>query len=105
MEYQTIEEQIARTVKLSTSYLNKNYLALSSVPMIEQLLRQANLEDVEGGGVPPASARRELTLEAAFSSLLSEARVAFGNRRSTGGDCNKEECECPNNFFTARQSR
>ena len=31
-----------------------------------------------------ASARRELTIEAAFSSLLNEARVAFGNRRAAG---------------------
>ena len=39
--------------------------------------------------------RRELTLEAAFSSLLSEARVAFGNRRSTGAICNKEGVRMP----------
>ena len=87
MEYQTIEEQIARDGEIEHELFEQELLALSNVPMIEQLLRQANLEDVEGGGVPPdASARRELTLEAAFSSLLSEARVAFGNRRSTGGD-------------------
>ena len=88
MEYETIEEQIARDSEIEHELFEQELIALSNVPIIEQLLRQANLDDSEGGEIPfDTSGRRELTLEAAFSSLLSEARVAFGiNRRSSGGD-------------------
>ena len=86
MEYETIEEQIARDGEIEHELFEQELLALSN-PIIEQLLHQANVEDSDGGVAPTeASARRELTIEAAFSSLLNEARVAFGNRRAAGGD-------------------
>jgi len=79
MEYETIEERIARDSEIEHELFEQELLALSNVPIIEQLLRQANLDDPDGNS-DEAAARREITLEAAFSSLLSEARVAFSTR-------------------------
>ena len=67
MEYETIEEQIARDGEIEHELFEQELLALSN-PIIEQLLHQANVEDSDGGGTE-ASARRTYNRGCIFESV------------------------------------